>query len=418
MIHKLLESLHSVFSRDPEPALVATIAHDSGHLSWSVAEGKLSLTPDAEPESAVEYDLADWTLGALLSEIESLDGYSCPYRDNGEISLLSALVLIDGAKHTASGNGDHLLAYTSVLWSYLHAVGQELSAASRARADLLRQLVMTESSADFADLWGLYHGVPRTFAEEDAAYTQRILREVTRPKSNALAIEEAAEGAAGMPVRILEAWRRIFHLDRSVLDGADYLQDTWRWNWAVIHSETAADREVVRRVIESAKAAGVFAWYHQIVGLGVVGSEEPPGGAEANLALALCMLEQEADQRTFLDRLPPLDGYMDVRRNFAILLQMSVARGLGMAGYPTSHAWLYELDGARHLVTSLFSDRGTLYELHAPGEGEIEHEIAANSAWSVHVLVAAGYPAATLRLSLTPVEVSKNEEFPLVVTIE
>lgn len=414
MLPSLLDSLHSVFDTDPDPVLVFVLGRTEGHLTWTVADGRLLLEPDdGEP---VEYDLADWTIGALASDIESTPGYVVTYRDNGPISLRSARVLIAGSKHTASTNGGRVLAYTSLLWSYFDAVSSDLTAMRAVSADLIQQLVMTLARGEIADIWGSYYGVPRLFGEADAAYTGRILAEIVRPKSNALAIEQAVEDLTGAPARVTEAWQRLMTLDRSVLDGADYLQDTWRWNVAVIALESALQHPVVDPVLQRNRAAGVYARHLRPVEMAqpnVGGETEPPGSV---LRMDMRLLFDDHRWSLILDCCPPLDDWIEMRRRLSLHVGTLVGMEGVSAGYPG--VWLYRLTGERLYALTINEDLGDLHSLHAPGAGAFEHDIEAGSDWPIHDLVSLGYPAALLRVSLTAVQYTVGEALEIVVTVE
>ena len=405
MLTDLLESLHSVFDADPEPALVFVVERDDGHMAWSVADGVLRLEPD--DHDPLEYDLTAWTIGALASDIEARPGYAVSFRDNGPISLRSANILIPATGHTAATHGGRILAYTSLLWSYFHAVSGELDGMREVSADLLEQLVMTASRGEIADLWGRYYGVRRQDTEGDEAYTGRILAEIVRPKSNALAIEQAVEDLTGAPARVTEAWKRLMTLDRSVLDGADYLQDTWRWNVAVITLESALQHPVVDPILQANRAAGVFARHHRPIWIEPPPFDDDPEPIASGMRIDMRLLFEDYRWSLILDCCPPLDDWIDIRSLRHLHIGALVgAEGIDF-GYPG--VWLYRLSGERLFAPTITEDEGDLYELHSPGEGAFDYDIAAGSEWPVHDLVALGYPAALLRVSLTAVQYVTGE---------
>lgn len=201
LTQKLISYLHRVFDKDPHPFLALRIQCNGTGLTWSVSGARLTTAPVGGTAASLSIDLTQFTIATLSTFIAAQVGYSVVYSDVSNRSLLGAATLIDGAGNVAASNGDHLYAYTSVLWSYIDTNAVELEAAGTQIEQMLRQM----STATAEDVWldelGGYYKVPRKQGEIDAIYGPRIIAEVIRPLANNVAIESALSVInQGLPV--------------------------------------------------------------------------------------------------------------------------------------------------------------------------------------------------------------------------
>jgi hypothetical protein len=253
-LYRILDYPHApVFDKSPQEVLAMRVRHPDG-LAWRVSEGVLTVTVGAE---STEYDLSELTLGQLASALED-DGFDLPYQ-NPAVGGKSALTLLHGASNQDQSNGDHLKAYTSLLWALLASYGAEIDAAQEQILEALRQMVMTQAEAEWLDVWGVLYGIPRLSGETDAEFAPRIPEEAFRIRVNRYGIEKAILDATGWNVRIEEPWEEIFTLDQSTLSGPDRMYDGERYGYHLIRPVTSdfVDWDKVLPVIERNRAAGV-----------------------------------------------------------------------------------------------------------------------------------------------------------------
>lgn len=191
LTQKLISYLHRVFDKDPKPFLALRVQCDGSGLTWVVAGARLATTPVGGTAQPLLIDLTQHTITSLATFIAASPGYSVSYADSSSLALLGAATLIDATGNVATSNGDHLYAYTSVLWSYIDANAVELEAAGTQ----IEQMLLQMSTATAEDVWldelGGYYKVPRKQGELDVAYGPRIIAEVIRPLANNVAIESA-----------------------------------------------------------------------------------------------------------------------------------------------------------------------------------------------------------------------------------
>lgn len=250
----LRSRLHSVYAQQPEKTLALRIRH-AGGLTWEVAGHVLTV---AAPIGVAELDLRDYTIGSLANAL-LVRGYSVEYR-NEDIDHLSAIILMEGAGDQDLSNGDHLHAYTSLLWCLLGGTGMPYGDARSAVTSALRQLILPQSRNEWADLFGAIFGIPRDMGESDAAYTQRIIWEVQRRRSNPFAISANIDYRTGYSVSVREPWQEIFMLSESPLDDEYHLQGApiWQYHTAQLVATTGVDWTRVKREANADRPAGTI----------------------------------------------------------------------------------------------------------------------------------------------------------------
>lgn len=203
LTQKLLSLLHRVFDPDPEQFLALRISYGGG-MTWKVSEGVLSTTVVGGIGQGFSIDLTTVTLAQLVDRISSRRGYQVLYADGSANMALSARVLMDGTGDITRSNGDHLYAYTSLVWAYMEAVGSELEAAKAQIPEAINQMSIPTASGDWIDELGSYYGVPRLQGELDPSYGARIIAETVRPRANNVAIERAISYYTGQATKVTD----------------------------------------------------------------------------------------------------------------------------------------------------------------------------------------------------------------------
>lgn len=200
---KLLSLLHRVFDQDPEQFLALRISY-SAAMSWTVSEAVLTTSVVGGPGQNLSVDLTTLSLGQLVDYVSAQPGYSVLYADGSGNLELSARVLIDGSGDIAQSNGDHLYAYTSLVWAYMESVGVELKAAKAQIPEAIKQMSIPTASSDWIDELGAYYGVPREQGENDGSYGARIIVETVRPRANNVAMEQAISYYTGQSTKVTD----------------------------------------------------------------------------------------------------------------------------------------------------------------------------------------------------------------------
>lgn len=188
---RLLSFLHRVFNKDPVPFLALRLNCDGSGLTWAVSNARLTTVPVGGTAAPLDLDLTLYTVAELTNFLAAQPGYSVPYADTTQLSLLGSRVLMDGTGDVNTSNGDHLYAYTSVLWAYMEANAAELAAAETQIENMLLQMSTTTAEDIWLDELGSYYAVPRLQSEVDTVYGPRIIASVLRPLGNNVAIEAA-----------------------------------------------------------------------------------------------------------------------------------------------------------------------------------------------------------------------------------
>lgn len=193
---KLVGYLHRVFSKDPEQFLAIRLRYD-GAMSWKIADGRLTTSISGGSGVALDVDLTTLTISSLASYLSGQAGYTVAFSVGGAQAGLSARVLLDDVGNQDSSNGDHIYAYTSLIWAYLDAAAIELTEAKAAIVEMLKQMSVSTSSGEYLDDLGDQYGIKRLIGEADAVYSNRIIASIIRPKGNNIAISMAIESATG-----------------------------------------------------------------------------------------------------------------------------------------------------------------------------------------------------------------------------
>ena len=271
-LQRLLKYPHrAVFDPSPQSELALRVRNPEG-LTWHVAGDVLRLitgqslnwdgsqTFDGGYDWGLtqrEYRLVGKTVGQLADELRA-HGHDLVY-ENPALSSRGAQVLISGSGDQDATNGDHLNAYTSLMWGVLGSYAIEVDEAGYQVGQALRQMVMTQSEGLWLDVWAALYGVPRRQDETDADLHARIPQEVFRIRVNGLAIEQAVTDVAGQRVTVDEPWKRMFHLSESALSGVDHLHDGEYYTYHVIQpvGVPGTDWSKVIPVLERNKAAGI-----------------------------------------------------------------------------------------------------------------------------------------------------------------
>lgn len=266
-IDKLLSSLYRSFGKEPGARIVLRVRHPAG-FAWRVQARQLTASTIAGATLGT-IALHGIDMNALADALEAL-GCSIVHRDL-DLAGIAADTLLDGEGREDRSNGDALTCYTSPLWALLDAYSLALEDADASVDSALAQSRMHTSEAEWLDYWGSHFGILRGLqvllggdlgeTETDAAYLDRIVREVLRLRVNKIAVEDAILDLAGEEVELNEPWRQVFVLDQSELSGVDHLHDGHYWTWNIIQPRiygpaTSKNWERVLKIIERNRPIG------------------------------------------------------------------------------------------------------------------------------------------------------------------
>lgn len=180
----LTSYLHRVFNKDPMPVLALRVTCDSGQMTWSVVQNILTLSPVGGAAQPLTLDLSQFSVLGLANFLAAQPGYIVPFQTDQAIGSLSALVLLNATGDVSQSNGDHLYAFTNILYAYLGCNATEINAAQAQIANALAQMSTTSAAGEFLDLLGSYYKVPRNPGELDPVYGPRIISNVLLPSAN------------------------------------------------------------------------------------------------------------------------------------------------------------------------------------------------------------------------------------------
>lgn len=254
-LKRLLKSLHSaVFDKSADKAVVFYVRHDL-EVTWSVDSSVLSVSAGSLQKS---YRLGEMTVGQLAGQLV-LDGFEVAGL-SGEMSGLSAEVLLDSSGGTAINNGDRVYGFRDAMYSLLGSYSKELGTVKYQIGEAIRQMVITQAEGEWLDLWGAIYNTPRPIDLDDQSYQRLIPEEAFRLRVNSYAIEQAILDLTGLDVDIDEPWGYIFRLDESQLSGTHKFYDGSNIGYHLIRpiSKEPIDWSLVMPIVLRNRAAGVL----------------------------------------------------------------------------------------------------------------------------------------------------------------
>lgn len=262
----LSRHLHRIFDLAPDPVLGLRVNAGATGLGWEIVGDTLTLTPDdGDPQV---FDLSAHTLSSLGVACVAA-GFTVPVV-NSEISSRSAACLLPGTGHSATSNGDHLLATQNLTLLLLDALGIQVETAAEDLLDALDQMWPLQADGEWADYWGRHFGIWRRDGESDADYTVRVFVEICRPRANRFALIDILSEVAGTPVRVFEPWTRVMHASGYACGlSRTRLRDRMLWTHGTIEC-CGAERDILAPVVERNRAAGVLPRYCHPVELALV----------------------------------------------------------------------------------------------------------------------------------------------------
>ncbi len=260
LTRKLLGHLHRIFDKDPGKELSLRIRYQPGTMNWIVVDGTLTINVDPPmligpplllngtwaldgsealdgvagviETYSVTVVLCEYTISSLADYIAGLPGMVVVF-ESADMGHLCGGILIDGAGDQDQTNGDHLYAFTSLLWAYMSSLSYELAEAAISIAEMLKQMSIRLASGEWLDEHGGYYKVPRILGESDTTYGLRIIAETLRPKGNNKAIEVAIYEATGMRSSVVDA--ATYTLETTLFDG------TWNYDGTRNYASASAD---------------------------------------------------------------------------------------------------------------------------------------------------------------------------------
>jgi hypothetical protein len=295
MRSKLINHLPRYFDADPEVTLAMKVTEPPG-LAWSCANRTLTVTGDTGYAIGT-YDLSSLTLTQLQAKLEA-DGCTVVVSD-GMPGHLSADILLEGSGRQSETNGDRLYFYTSNLWALVDAYAVEVESADASIGKALLEAYLHSASGEWLNYWGEYFGVERisrwrmqyfTWSATltwntsnrkwgigqdpllDNPYSQMIVSDTVRPKSNPFAIESAIFDNIGVECRVREPWQDVARFDESRTDDRWHLYDANFWTWGVLQPIWSRHD----RLSDVDRAMKILSRYRPIGTLIVHSGETPP----------------------------------------------------------------------------------------------------------------------------------------------
>lgn len=151
----------------------------------------------------------------------------------------------------------------------LGAIKQSIETTRDELGSMSHEVYFTKATGKFLDLYGKYIGLGRLELEDDYTYRSRLLSYVKTKRGTISAIVEGIQSELGKDVNVsvYETWRNIFILNKSNLNGLDYiLGKKYRYGVIEITLDTYVDNGVLQSIVNKYKAHGVLVYYKYSLG--------------------------------------------------------------------------------------------------------------------------------------------------------
>ena len=250
----LLSHLPGFFDHDPQPVLALRLEHAQA-LRWTVTDATLTVTIGTDP--ALTWTLRDYTLTTLAQAITT-QGVTVTLNPDCAAWPATRLIPSQGVQgQSGPPYSEGGYASTAILWAHTQALGQALDDAQQALTAALQQLILPTTQEGWLDVWGDWFSVARQTGETDADYRARIVDELSRQRSNPVAMIRNVARYTGATIELFEPWTRMFILSQSRLSDVDHLPDAY-YNYHVVHplAETSVDWTAILPVLNADRPAG------------------------------------------------------------------------------------------------------------------------------------------------------------------
>lgn len=252
---RLLKELPDSFDKHSHPAPGISITYD-GAAFVTIFRQELRIHVEGGTGSDLAISLAGKTLTALATEIDMAVGYDATVSSTD--GALPAISLIEVNNYPLT-DGSLFYCFTSLLWRVLLPISWVLYEGIDIQEQAAQQSASVWSAEGaWLDYWGeLYGNARRRISESDMTFAVRIMRELLRPKLNALALEDIIAEDLGVQARITNLHKKAWEVGttrKGYIAGRKFSRTTFE----VLLSDLVTG---VETVIEKNKAAGTVPYY-------------------------------------------------------------------------------------------------------------------------------------------------------------
>lgn len=218
MFEPVTRYLPRYFKRDPAARMAIRLTAPAAAV-WEIVEDRLTITWGQQLR---EYDLLDHTVGSLVDALQ-LEGFVLEQYDQ-DLLALGAIILLEGRRDLSAAGGTDIFGFTNLIHSLTRPVERAWGEIRDAIPEAAAQVSLAEADGDWLDRHGLLYGIPRLTGQDDTAYHQHLLDEITRPRNDARGMELTLRRWSGHDIQVREPWQEIFTLSASRLSGRHHLQ--------------------------------------------------------------------------------------------------------------------------------------------------------------------------------------------------
>lgn len=259
---RLLAGLPEYFEKDPQVAAGLSIEY-AGVCKVTIKHHTLTTKVTSGVGGNLSINLASYSLAEVVDLLNAQAGYTAALvTSDGERSASALLEVLD----RNPGDDNRFNVFTSLLWAMTQPVAWALEDALDNLRAGIGQMSLKTAEGQWVDLWGeeLYGGIKRLAGEADGPYANRILREVTRWRLNARALEAIVKEDLGIDARVTnlhdQAWV-IGETPWGKFAGRKYSRTTFE----VLIDGVSAD---LAATIDRSRAAGTLPFYRMVEAVG------------------------------------------------------------------------------------------------------------------------------------------------------
>lgn len=216
-------NLPEYFDTLPYPSQGIQLLYSGSNGQVTIQSGTLTTLIDGGSGANLSYSLDEYTLGSLVTAINTNTGYTATLVGTTSISALALMEVQAGDIVTSTYN---LNIFTSIVWQLFTVLAKALNNARQQVTGGITEQFILEADGNWVDYWGLIYGDQiRSTGELDNTFANQILDEITRNRLAAVDIAASVEQELFQQVAIFYGQHDIVQIASQSIVGAGIIGD-------------------------------------------------------------------------------------------------------------------------------------------------------------------------------------------------
>jgi len=256
-------NLPEYFNKDPLAAQGFTLLYSGTTGIATIEAGVLSTRISGGSGSNLTYNLNQYTLGSLVTAINTKTGYTATLLGS---STTSALALMEVQSMDIVTTAYQLNVFTSLLWQLLTVMAVALNTYGYKQiVNGINEEFLPHADSNWLDYWGvLYGNITRQPGELDTTYSAKIIAEITRNRLSARDISIAILQELAIQATVFDHQHAVVKIvgesyvgDQIIVDRAHSLNQMYIFGL----SQNIVNDANTHNVVNENRAAGINPQY-------------------------------------------------------------------------------------------------------------------------------------------------------------